>query len=737
MIARSVTPWLLVLLLASVLPAAACASDTGGGVAGDTTSGTDAGTSDDDTASDPGAEDATADTTADATDGPAADATNTDPVILTEWECVTDDPNPDYLQSVGCATDFDALASEPADASIPGARSLKTVVDNFDNDSLYFQNSRTYPFHWDFCHAHLSGQGLPPVPGLQQFNSTEYYSPSRRFLLGIVTWYDEPGVWVYEIEPWDTATADMIARGFYLVRDNAWFGPALRFHPSSESIALEAANLPDDVPIITTDELFAGVTYQALNLGTTTGKLRFLESETLANSDLNFRDIALLDHVPNDIGVVSGIITSEHQTPLSHINVLSQNRGTPNMSLTGAFDDPELLTLDGKWVELTVGPFEWSIHEITQAEAETWWENNKPAEIEVPPLDLTTVDLRDMDELLEFDEEFTVDNPPTAEALKAALAKAIPAFGGKASHYGGFPYMDPEKVPSPKAWAIPVFYYRQHMEQHALDVAVSDMLADADFRGDAAVRAQMLADLQDAIIDAPIDADFIAAVHAKMEADYPGGRLRFRSSTNAEDLGGFTGAGLYTSKSGEIADPDKQPEEAIKKVWASIWNYKAYDEREYRSIDHEAIGMALLVHRSFPDEEANGVALTANIFDTSGLEPGFYINAQEGGASVVLPEPGVTTDQIIYYYYQPGQPKVFLSHSNQIAEGETVLTNTELFKLGTALDTIHKFWLDTYGPGPGSTAYYAMDVEFKFDGEPGEDPTLYVKQARPHPGWGL
>jgi hypothetical protein len=45
--------------------------------------------------------------------------------------------------------------------------------------------------------------------------------------------------------------------------------------------------------------------------------------------------------------------------------------------------------------------------------------------------------------------------------------------------------------------------------------------------------------------------------------------------------------------------------------------------------------MALLVHNSFVDEEANGVALTSNPFDTSGMVPGFYINIQVGEASVV------------------------------------------------------------------------------------------------------
>ena len=235
--------------------------------------------------------------------------------------------------------------------------------------------------------------------------------------------------------------------------------------------------------------------------------------------------------------------------------------------------------------------------------------------------------------------------------------------------------------------------------------------------------------------EAPLNADFEADLLAKLEAEYAGIRMRFRSSTNAEDLEGFTGAGLYTSESATPGSTDEPVADAVRKVWSSVWYFRAFEEREYRSIDHEAVGMSLLVHRSFPDEEANGVALTANIFDQTGVEPGFYVNVQEGEASVVKPDPGVTSDQFVYHFDFPGQPVVYLAHSSLVPAGETVLSHRELYELGQALKDIHTKFASIYPPN--ADGWYAMDVEFKFD-DIGElpEPVLWVKQARPHPGLG-
>ncbi len=642
-----------------------------------------------------------------------------------EWECLLDG-DPDFARQIGCDADFDVLSSDPPSASIPGAKAAKVVIDRIQDDALYIQNSKKYPFHHAFTSAHLSGGDLPLVPPITQFNQTEYSSPNRRFLLGSLTYYQGPQVWAYEIAPYDSATADMIEVSYDQLRENTFIGDELFFHPTSEPVELESANLPSDVRIITTGELFEGIDYQPLNLGTSMGRLTFITAAEVETGYVSFRDITVLDAVPNDISVTAGIITEAFQTPLSHINVLSQNRGTPNMGLRNAYQNEQLRALDGKWVELTVGPFEYSIREVTQDEADQWWEDNRPDPLGIPDLDLTVTELTDIETVLDLE---TYD-------LAGALDKAVPAFGGKASHYGALPLMGPD-VPAPKAFGIPVYYYRRFMETNGFDAQVAALIADPQFQGDPAVRDAKLAELRDAMMAAPVDPTFLQAVIDKVNNDYPPQRMRFRSSTNAEDLDGFTGAGLYTSRSGDPNDPAYPVADAIRTVWASVWFFRAYEEREYRGIDHTAVGMALLVHRSFPDEEANGVALTANIFDRLCAEPGFYVNVQAFEESVVFPEPGVTTDQFIYHFDYSGQPIVWLSHSSLVPDGASVLTRAQTFELGKGLKAVHQYFAPAYQSPAGCEKFYAMDVEFKFDGEPGEVPTLFIKQARPHPGWGL
>jgi len=627
---------------------------------------------------------------------------------------------PDALDEVGCTKDFEALASQPIDAAIPGARSMKVVLDMADADHLHFQNSQRFEVHYEYISADLSGGDLPVVPTLAEFNTTEYYGTveQRRFLLGAVTWYEGPQRWTLEIAPYDTATAEMITRLYQAVTDKAFFGPGLAFHPTSDAVAKVAEELKD-IPLVTTDELYAGTQYQPLSLGKAVGKLHLTTADKLSSEYLDFRDIVVLDEAPNDISAVVGIITQEFQTPLSHVNVLCRNRHTPNMGLREALSNEELLDLEGQWVTLTVAANEWSIEPATQEEADAWWEANRPDPITLPAMDLTVTDVKDIED---------VTPEPDGVSLRDAIKTAVNAFGGKAAQYSIL--AKTPDVPTQKAFAIPIYYYDKFMRDNGFYARVEAMLADSKFTGDASVRDAELQTLRDDMMVAEVDADLQTVLKDKLAADFPGKVMRFRTSTNSEDLDGFPCAGCYESHSGDPADWNDVLD-AIRESWSSAWLFRTFEERSYYGVDHEAVGMALLVHRSFPAEEANGVAITNNPY--SQLEPAFYVNVQWGGdAEVVHPPDGITSDQYLHFFGSPGQPISYISHSNLVPDGETVLTSLQSHQLGVALDAINTRFAPAYGTSGG---WWAMDVEFKFDDDddPTQAPALWIKQARPYP----
>jgi len=654
------------------------------------------------------------------------DDENVEEIEITEGDCVVKSATDEFSKTIGCFADFTFLSLEPMDSLVSGALSAKVVLDTADNDSLYFQNTKTYQIHYDFVSSHLSGNGLPAVPDLSSFNTTEYFSPERRFILAAVTFYEGPNIWALELSPYDTASAEMISKIYYAVQKNSYFGPAIYFHPTSDAVTAESKNLPEDVKIVTTDEIYAGTDYQPLTVGVGVGQLKFIKAVDLAGEYVSYKDIVVLDEAPNDISVVAGLITQEFQTPLSHVNILSQNRGTPNMGLNGAMTNEDLLALEGKIVQLTVGADKWTIKEVSAQTAEEFWEEHLPEPVILPDVNLDITELTDIEDV--------TPEPVDDETLLDKIKEGINAFGGKAAQYSLLTKI--EGVPIRKAFAVPMYFYYQFMEENGFFERIDGFLTDETFNTDSATRVQKLEKLRDDMMEAPVNQEFQTKLKVKIEADYnSGSKLRFRTSTNSEDLYGFACAGCYESHSG---DPDDWDDvlEAIKETFSSAWLYRTFEERSYYGVDHKSVGMALLVHYNFPDEEANGVAVTNNPYDQSGLDPAFYVNVQFGGdVEVVAPPAGVTSDQFLYYFSQPNQPISYISHSNLITEGTTVLTKKQIYQLGTALDAIHDYFSKAYGPAAGNDGWYGMDVEFKFDDDenPGETPELFVKQARPYP----
>ena len=387
------------------------------------------------------------------------------------------------------------------------------------------------------------------------------------------------------------------------------------------------------------------------------------------------------------------------------------------MALKDVWNNVTFSDLENKLIYLNVGLDSFVVRTATIEEATKFWEINEPS-IEVNlDYDVSTNGLVNID---------------------TTGIEDVPIIGGKASNFAELKkiqtyYSQLDSIPLPEcSFAIPFSYYQQHIIKNKIDSVINVTLSDSLFLTDIAYKQSKLQYIQSLIKKAPIDTLLVNLVKAKILKD--GGSFtyfRFRSSTNTEDIEDFNGAGLYDSYTGSLTDPDKPIDKAIKKVWASLWNYGAFEEREYFKINHKTVQMGILVHRSFPSEEANGVVITSIIYNRPELYyPGVTINAQFGESSITNPDGNYIPDQIICYTFSLDNESPYiieyLRKSNVPGMGnQSVLTNDEIYNLTDLCRDINLHYY--YKTGNKIT----FDVEFKVDMVDGKR-KLYIKQARPY-----
>ena len=617
-----------------------------------------------------------------------------------------------YLDSIESQKDSTCLENVPNSSNYSKTKEIKGIYDK-SNNKIYFINSSLFQLHYDFA-----SQVLNYSEGHVAFDTTEYYRiGDRKYDLFTLVHYLDSDIWTIEFSIGDRIDSSSIESLYNRVVQYTFFGNKLKYFPRSEDKIKNIELLKDKIPIISVEEIYKNQKYQAMNTGITYGKLRKINIEDIGKVDINSHDIIMTNGLPNDMPVVAGIITTEHQHNLSHINVLSVNRGTPNMVQTDAFYSDNFKQFENKYVMLNVSANDFEIKEVTEKEVSNFWLSKQNKKIISLEIDRTTKGLQDM---------------------KNLSHKDIKLVGAKAANFAELTKIEinDEKdnssfVRTPEsAFAIPMYYYLEHLKENGIDVLIEEKLKELKDLTDENSKIQKLKEIQDAIQNAPINKEFLEAVENKITSLGNYKKMKFRSSTNAEDLEEFNGAGLYDSYSGELGNEKKSIEKAIKKVWASLWNYRAYEEREYFNIDEKTVAMGILVHRSFPNEELNGVAITTNIADRN--YPAFTINAQLGEESVVLPENGSIPEQFLYYfiYFDPySEPQIEYITYSSLSPNKSIMTDEEKAYLAYVLNSIKKkFYYDILLTNESFTSF-GLDIEFKFDTS---DRKLYIKQVRPY-----
>lgn len=486
------------------------------------------------------------------------------------------------------------------------------------------------------------------------------------------------------------------------------------------------------------EEIYGGIDLQLLNQGIAYGKLRLLTPEELEREPVSFKDIAVLPRLPNELPLLGGTITEELQTPLAHVNVAARARGTPNIALLKASADDRIAPFLDKdrIVRFEVGEFDFTIEEATLEEAQTFWDSLIPDETIVPESDLERTGLPSFSEL-GFNDSISVGAKAAnlAELHNMTDSRTPDGFAVPFRYYDLFlkekqissslcteAGMDCKEEGRAKELCQNVAgFCNQKGEGESLEVYLLELLSDTSFETDTAYREAALDGLRYLIHHIPVDNLFGEILDKKVLELRGNETVRLRSSTNAEDLPSFSGAGLYRSVSAELGD--REPSSRIRKVWASVWNWRAFEERSFWGIDHMAVKMAVAVHRSFPDEAANGVLITSNLADPSIF--GFYVNVQLGETAVTNPEGGALPE-IFSIILGANGINVVRQRYSSLSPDEAIMSEVEIQDLYISSRQIQGHFAGLYGQSPYEAA---LDMEFKLHGPERE---LIIKQVRPY-----
>jgi phosphoenolpyruvate synthase/pyruvate phosphate dikinase len=195
----------------------------------------------------------------------------------------------------------------------------------------------------------------------------------------------------------------------------------------------------------------------------------------------------------------------------------------------------------------------------------------------------------------------------------------------------------------PDGFCIPYAQYAAFMTRQGIPARIAALEKRADFAADANVRRAELAALRRDIEQARPDSDEARAWLELWRTRLKGRGVFVRSSSNSEDLPGFSGAGLYTTVP-NVTQADALAR-AVLAVWASVYNFEAYEARRAAGIGHDAVAMAVLVQLAAASD-SSGVMITRDPFD-AGRRYVTYISAKRGlGIKVV--EGRRQAEQVMY-----------------------------------------------------------------------------------------
>ncbi|GAB5421716.1 MAG: hypothetical protein Crog4KO_28670 [Crocinitomicaceae bacterium] len=577
---------------------------------------------------------------------------------------------------------------------LDGKEFTKFIIFNFysTHPQVYFINTNTHALHADFAN-YMGEDHLAPetIKGQVVFHPTVLANNGS---IGTYAFnYSNGESKDFEIVQ---RTQELLAANMpYLTNNLSYFVNVGNEADYNNDIALY-----DDsrIPILLESDVYGSVDYWGLNQKEGYGFFRQIGPNEVPGS----KDIVLYDALPNTLPRVGGIMTSVFQTPLSHVNLRAIQDKIPNAFIRDPLDIDSIADLLDHYVYYNVEQSSYTIREATIDEVNAWYEALRPTEVQAPPLNLDYTSIKSLDSIT-----FTMYDGFGAKAANVATMRT---FG---FDDGTIPY----------GYGVPFYYYFEFMQYNGFFDEIAAIIADPLFQADRDVRDEKLEEFRERIEDADMPLWMLDRL-AEMHASFPvGTSVRCRSSTNNEDLPGFSGAGLYDSKTQHPSEGHIS--KSIKQIYASLWNLRAFEERDFYRVDHFLTAMGVLCHPNYADELVNGVGVSSDpIYQT---ENTFYWNTQLASELITNPTGNERAEELLVKRYPTGSSDDYavLQYSSLLNHDSLLMTSAQRGQLRTYLGVIHDEFERLYHAEGNPT--FAMDIEYKIT----SDNRLAIKQARP------
>lgn len=522
---------------------------------------------------------------------------------------------PDALPALRSQAEFDTLACVHNPGTAMALPHVMFAIDRLPTPArLHYLNTPRFGLHEHFVRQ----TGLMPRADEQAIKGN-YLRPDRRFLFGTVSWQPDIAAFTYEFWEGDQLTEPLLRQADQILKAS-FFAP-LKLKTNSTLHERLAQNM--GLAFVTQEALIRHQPFMALNPGSATGRLRIVEKTDDADT-LRPSDIAVLRQVPLSLAPVAGVLTERASTVLSHVNLLAKGWGIPNAYLRGAAS--LLRPHEGQWVELKVTASGYQLRRLTRQEIAAWQLRQK----QLSRQGMVQTARPDLNEIRLW-------------PLVALRPRHSAQCGAKAANLGALQVAGIPGTFVPDGFCIPFSHYDRFMRAHRLADRVARMQQLPGFSTDPKIRKEALASLRGEIVQWPVDRSTAAEWQARWQSQLGGKGVFVRSSSNSEDLPGFSGAGLYTTVPNVLTG--EALERAVKTVWASVFNFEAWEARSAARFPADAVMMGVFVQAAIDAANA-GVMITRDPFTATGWHV-TYISAKRGiGIRVV--EGQRVAEQVMY-----------------------------------------------------------------------------------------